>query len=163
MHAQDCTVISEFLYSPIRTLHTAVINVLFLPLVFTLPSSTCSSHECWECQTLTLTSFVCMYTKRRQCSTQTHCSRTYAMYSMWTPEQQGSREHMYRYVHMYIMSRKLGVNSIAFCNLSIWEHLAKLELGTNKVRCFMSMLVFIKAVFYLHCCFVYTSIVWWMN
>ena len=27
----------------------------------------------------------------------------------------------------------------------------------------MLMLVFVKAVFYLHCCFLYTSIVWWMN
>ena len=30
--------------SSIRTLHTAVTNVLFLPLAFTWPSSTCSSH-----------------------------------------------------------------------------------------------------------------------
>ena len=33
-----------------------------------------------------------------------------------------------------------------------------------KYRVFdVNVLVFVKAVFYPHCCFLYTSIVWWMN
>ena len=48
---------------------------------------------------------------------------------------------------------KLGVNS-----KFLWFLQSLCEVG-----CLMSMLVFVKAVFYLHCCFLYTSIVWWIN
>ena len=140
MHAQDCTISGFLVQFAHCILHTAVNNMLFLPLVFTLPSSACSSHECRECRTLTLTSFVCMYTKRRQCSTRTHCSHTYAMYSMWTPEQQGSREQiaadarLYTACSLYICTgmhtfiyclEKLGVNSKYISvsgNHQIWSH-----------------------------------------